>query len=327
MKALGSILRKAAQLTFLFLSVTAATFLLSSLIPGDFYSASRLDPIPQETIEQLRRRHGLDQPLHEQYLRWLGSLLRWDLGFSLFYRRPVASVVGEALANTLWLGLPALVIGLLGGMLLGAVHALVRERPFGYGLDLVSTLVISLPTLLLGLGALLLAAASHRFPIGGMSSWDLVDADFGIWLLDRMHHLVLPGLCLTLPILARVERLQCAATSSTLRRNYVRSAMARGLGKVRIFLRYVLRPSVNPVLASSGPLFASVLSGSLVLEVIFSWPGLGQATYNALFSRDLHLLVGCVTASSILLVAGNLAADLLLLKLDPGTRRPLEGGS
>ena len=133
---------------------------------------------------------------------------------------------------------------------------------------------------------------------------------------------MLPVSCLTLPILAYVEKIQCAATQDCLDEPYLRAARARGLRRHRIFFQYLLRPSLNPVVSTSGPLLGSILSGSLVLEVIFDWPGLGQVTYNALFNRDTALVVGCVVGSTILLVAGNLAADLLLLVLDPEGPRP-----
>ena len=150
----------------------------------------------------------------------------------------------------------------------------------------------------------------------------------GRWLLDRIHHLILPVLCLATPIFATTERIQCAAVESTILEPYLESARARGLRRGRIFLHHLLRPSLNPVVSISGPIIGSVLSGSLVLEVIFSWPGLGQVTYEALYNRDPYLLMGCVLCSGVLLVLGNQIADALLRLLDPragasiGGRRP-----
>jgi peptide/nickel transport system permease protein len=320
-KLLAVIGKRVLQLAVLAWLVVSATFILSSLIPGDFFSEQELDPsVRRQTVDQLRQRYGLDQPLLVQYGRWLGRCARLDLGESLFYQRPVRGIVLDALAKTLWMGIPALLLGLIGGVLLGAAHALHRNSILGFALDLVSTLAFALPTLLLGLGALLIAASTHWFPLGSMNSSSLQDPRLLAWLADRIHHLVLPVACLTLPILAYVERIQCAATQDVLRAPFVRAARARGLGRRRTFFRYLLRPSLNPILSTSGPLFGSILSGSLVLEVIFAWPGLGQVTLNALFSRDLSLVLGCVVGSTVLLVAGNLAADILLLGLDPRTR-------
>ena len=321
MKVFAAILKRILQLAVLSLLVASATFLLSSLNPGDFFSARELDPtVRRQTIDQMRQQYGLDQPLLVQYGRWLSRCVRLDLGNSLFYQQPVQGVVLDALTKTLWMGVPALMLGMIGGVLLGTMHALNRYTFIGLALDLLSTVALALPTLVLGLGALLIAASTHWFPLWSMSSTSLQDPHFLVGIADRIHHLVLPVACLTLPILVYVERIQCAATQDLLNEPYVRAARARGLPQQHIFLHYLLRPSLNPILSTSGPLLGSILSGSLVLEVIFTWPGLGQATLNALFNKDVPLVAGCVIGSTILLVAGNLAADILLLILDPRTR-------
>ena len=321
MRIVRLLLNRLLQLAALALLISLATFLLSALIPGDFYSAQELDPsVRQQTLDRLRQQHGLDRSFLAQYGRWLQRSVRLDFGDSEFFRRPVRSIMLDALAKTLWLGIPALLAGLAGGILLGAFHARFRDRPPGMALDLLSTLALALPTLVLGLAALLLAASTQWFPLGGMNSPDLQAATFLGWLWDRLEHLLLPAACLTIPILAYVERIQCAATGELLEAPHVRAARARGLSRPRIFFDYLLRPSLNPVLAASGPLLGAVLSGSLVVEVIFAWPGLGQVTYDALFNRDQPLIAGCVVGSAFLLVAGNLAADLLMLILDPRTR-------
>jgi peptide/nickel transport system permease protein len=321
------VLKRGSQLILIAVLVSLVAFLLSAIIPGDFFSTQVLDsPARQETVAQLRQKYGLDQPVYIQYWRWLKNLLRLDLGQSLFFQRPVAPIVADALTKTLWLGVPALIMGLGMGVLLGSIHALEGRRPFGRLLDLISTVVLSLPSLLLGLIALLIAAQTQWFPLGGMNSLTMQDA--GLWsrAFDRIHHLLLPVACLTAPVLASVERVQYAACQSILNEPYLRSARARGLSRWRIFFRYILRPGINPVLSISGPLLGGVLSGSLVLEVIFAWPGLGQITYDALFNNDLFLLAGCILGSSLLLVVGNLLADFALLCFDPRIRSPLRKG-
>jgi peptide/nickel transport system permease protein len=138
--------------------------------------------------------------------------------------------------------------------------------------------------------------------------------------------LFLPVTCLGIPVMASIERVQFAAIRDVNRELYLRCARSRGLRSTRIFIQYILRPCLNPVLSVSGPMIGWVLSGSLVLEVIFSWPGLGQITYDALFNSDLFLVAGCVIGSSILLVVGNLLADLAMVSLDPRTRSLTRGG-
>jgi peptide/nickel transport system permease protein len=281
-----------------------------------------VDPtISAETIQQMRHSYGLDLPVHQQYLRWLKNLARMDLGYSLFFRTSVRAVVLEALARTLWIGIPALILGIGAGILLGSLHALYGNRAAGQTLDFIFSVALSLPAIVLGLAALMLAAQTHWFPLGGMNSSSLQEPDFWRWLADRVHHLVLPVSCLVIPITATVERIQFAATRDSLQELFIRAARARGLGRSRIFVQYLLRPTLNPILSTSGPMIGGVLSGSLVLEIIFSWPGLGQITYDALFNRDLFLLVGCVVGSGFLLACGNLAADFMLFALDPRTRQ------
>ncbi len=321
MTIFAAILKRLLQLTVLALLVASATFLLSSWIPGDFFSAQGLDlAARRQNLEQLRHSSGLDQPLARQYVQWLERCARLDLGDSLFYGRPVRGVVLGALANTLWIGIPALAIGLLGGIFLGTLHGMRRGKPAAAALDVFSSAALGIPTLVLGLAALLFAARTAWFPLGSMNSIGAQDAPFLPWLFDRARHLILPVACLAVPVLAYVEKVQCAATRELAGEAYVCAARARGLLRRRIFMRHMVRPSLNPVLSTFGPLFGSVLSGSLVLEVIFAWPGLGQATYDALFARDDLLVIGCVVGSTALLVLGNLSADFLVLLLDPRTR-------
>jgi peptide/nickel transport system permease protein len=327
MRTFVFLLKHTAQLVLLALLVSFATFWLSSIIPGDFFSTQGMSSgVRAETVEQLRHQYGLDQPVHIQFSRWLSRLLRMDLGVSLFYQRPVTFIVADALAKTLWIGLPALILGFGGGVMLGALHGILGRRPLGRCLDLFSTVALSLPSLLLGLMALLLAARTQWFPLGGMSSLINPDAGLWYWITDRVRHLVLPVACLTIPVLASVERIQYAATRAHDNALYLRFARSRGLGAIRFFFHYILRPGLNPVLSISGPMLGAVLSGSLVLEVIFAWPGLGQITYDALFNNDLFLLAGCVVGSSLLLVVGNVLADFALVTFDPRTRSQLRRG-
>lgn len=307
---------------FLLLSLCAAllTFWLSSVIPGDFFSTHLLNPsVRIETVEQLRREHGLDQPFYTQFFLWVKNVVHLDLGQSMFYQRPVLSVVVNAITVTMWMALPALMLGAAAGVLFGTVHGLTAGRPIGKLLDVLSAIILSVPTLLVGITALLFAADTQIFPLGGIEPLEnpagLLD-----WMAGRARHLVLPVLSLAIPIAAYIERIQYSAAGEICREPYVRLARSRGLSRMRIFFHYVLRPGLNPVLSVSGPLLAGVLSGSLVLEVLFDWPGMGQITYDALFNSDLQLLTGCVMGSGLLLVSGNLLADFALILLDPRTR-------
>lgn len=314
------------QLALLVYLVTSASFFLTSLLPGDFFTILEANPdISRETIEQLRSQYGLTDPLWVRYGRWLRNSLQLNFGVSLYYGKPVVQVVSEALINTLWIGLPALALGLAAGVALGTLHAVQKDRLLGYLFDTISAVLLSLPPLILGIAALILASRSRWFPLGGMNSVDLTGGSGLLWVLDRLHHLALPTLCLALPVLATAERIQFAAALHALHEPFVRSAKARGLPASKIFLRYLVRPSLNPILSTLGPMLAGVLSGSLVLELIFSWPGLGKVTYDGLFNRDVFLVLGCVALAGTMLVLGNLVADMLLYLMEPRTRRQAAG--
>ena len=328
MELLRLTLNRTFQFVLLVFLVASATFLLSTLIPGDFFTSRELDPtVSRETIEGLRSNYGLDQPPLKQYAQWLRNAAALDLGFSLYYQLPVSAIVRRGLSHTLWIGLPALFLGLSAGIVFGSLHAWHVRRPLGTVLDFLAVIALSLPSLVLGLGALILAARSQWFPLGSMNSPSLPDPGLVAWLWDRLHHLILPVFCLGLPIAAYVERIQFSAASAEAESFFIRAARARGLHPARLFFQYWVRPALNPVLSVAGPLFAAALSGSLVIEILFAWPGLGQITYDALFSRDLFLLVGCVTAGGVLLIIGNIAADVLLHVIDPRTRTSEEAES
>ncbi len=321
MKILTVLTKRTLRLGLLAFTVTSATFFLVSLIPGDFFTALEANPnIRPETVARLREQYGLGDPVYLQYVHWLQRSLHLDFGYSLFYGRAVSSVVANALSNTLWMGFPALTLGLFAGAILGTFHAVHRHRPAGYLLDFLSAVTLSLPSLILGLASLMLASGTQWFPVGGMSSVSLESPNPLVWILDRLHHLALPVACIGLPVTAIVEKIQYSAAKDTLEQLHVRSARARGLSRRRILFMHILLPSLNPVLSVLGPLLGAVLSGSLVLETIFSWPGLGKATYDALFNTDIYLLLGCVACGGLLLALGNLVADLLLFLLDPRTR-------
>ncbi len=320
MKIAKFILGRLAQFAAIFLAVALITVFLSSLVPGDYFSRHLGDPtIQSETIGRWREQYGFDRPFYLQYLTWLKRAASGDLGVSLLYREPVGSLVADSLVKSLWLGIPALLLGFGLGVAAGSFHGMLKPGILKTSMDLMSSLSLCFPSLLLGLAGLLIAARTGWFPLGSMSSAGLPDAATGSWLLDRVRHLLLPVACLTVPILATVERIQFAAVQQSYNSIHLRAARARGLSRRRIVGGHIIRPALNPVLSTSGPIVAGVLSGSLVLEEIFSWPGLGHLTYVALTNRDIFLLLGCITASGTLLVLANIIAELSLFAIDPRT--------
>ena len=309
--------RRAAGGVAFVLVVTAITMGLARLTPGDATTGEALDMTVAER-EAMSAELGLDRPLVEQYGRWLGGLVRLDLGRSSLYRRPVAGLVGERAQNTALLAGAALVVATLIGIPLGCFTG--TGRSSGARLArMASLLVLSMPPLLASLALVFLAATTGWLPAGGMTS----SASSGTaWWMDVLWHLPVPVLALALPIAATLERIQSRAMTEAAARPFVRASLARGLS-VREALRVHAWPvSLAPVLGVYGVIVASVFSGSFVVEVVTAWPGLGRLLFDALRSRDVWLVAGCGAASAACLAVSTALVDVLHAALDP---RVLEG--
>jgi peptide/nickel transport system permease protein len=303
------------------IGVSALTFLLAEAAPGAYFDELRLDPrISAGTVAAMRARYGLDRPLPERYLQWLESVARGDMGFSVAYNRPVGPLLWPRVRNTLLLTVPATVLAWLIAVPVGIWAA---SRKGGW-VDSVAagatTALLGVPDLLLGLGLLLLAVRSGLFPTGGMVS--LGFDDLGPWqkIEDVMSHFFLPVTALilvSLPVLVRHVR---ASLIDVLGAPFIQAARATGIPERRLLFRHALRAAANPLISLLGLSIAGLLSASLVVETIMSWPGLGPFLLEAVAARDLHVVVAAVTCSTVLLVAGNLFADGLLYLADPRIR-------
>jgi peptide/nickel transport system permease protein len=313
--------RRLAHGLLLLAGVSVLSFLLTALAPGDFLSEMKLDPrISPETVAALRDRYGLDQPLPLRYLHWLQSVQRGELGYSFAYNSPVASLLWPRARNTLLLTLPATAMAWLIAVPLGAWCASQRGR-WGDRLCAVgTTALLVVPELLLGLGLLLFAVRTGYFPVGGMTSRRV--AELGSWaaVRDVAVHLVLPASALilaTLPMLVRHVR---ASLIDVLGTPFIQAARARGVPQRRLLFRDALRAAANPLLSLLGLSIAGLLSTSLVVEALMGWPGLGPLLLEAIGARDFHLVIGAVMCSTVLLLAGNLLADIMLYLADPRMR-------
>jgi peptide/nickel transport system permease protein len=303
------------------LGVSALSFLLAEAAPGSVVDELALNPrVSPSTIEAMRDRYGLDQSVPRKYLRWLQSIARGELGFSVAYNSPVGPLLWPRVRNTLLLTAPATVLAWLIAVPLGTWAA---SRHGGWA-DRVSagatTALLAVPDVLLGLGLLLLAVRTGYFPIGGMVS--VAFADLGPWgkAKDVMSHFLLPVTALTLvnvPVLVRHVR---TSLLDVLHAPFIQAARAKGLSERRLLFRHALRVAANPLVSLLGLSVAALLSASLVVETIMSWPGLGPLLLEAVIARDLHLVVGAVTCSTLLLIAGNLLGDGLLYLVDPRIR-------
>ena len=303
--------------------VATITFALIHLAPGDPFSAVMDNPNVNERVRAtLRAQYGLDRPLPEQFVRYIGQVARGDLGWSFSHDRPVAEVLATTLPNTLLL----MAIALTGSFALGILIALVQVARRGsttdHALSAVSLFFFSMPDFWLAILALL--AFTYwlpLFPVGG--TVDPVTHDYmglGARIVDRLRHLALPAITLTVLASPGVARYQRAALLDVLPADYIRTARLKGLTEREILRRHALRNALLPIISLLGLSFPALLTGAFFVEKIFVWPGMGLAVVTAIGSRDYPLVVGGVILGSIMVTAGSLLTDLLYAWADPRLR-------
>lgn len=317
------LLYRLAQGALVVALVVTACFALIRLAPGDpFFAVLDQPDVPVEAAAQMRADFGYDRPLAEQYVRFLGNVARGNLGYSHSRSRPVVEVLRALLPNTLLLMGTALFVGILGGIAIGAWQGWHAESPLSRWGDRAALAIVSVPEFVLAL-LLALGLALHWriFPIGGMRT------EFGptglAGVLDLLHHLVLPAGSLALVIGAIVARHQRSAMRTVRDAEFIRAARASGIPEHRLFWRHALRNALVPVLTVMGVLLASLVSGAVLVERIFAWPGMGRAMLEAVLYRDYPLVVGGVLVTSVGVVFGTIAADLAVAWADPRLRTRL----
>jgi peptide/nickel transport system permease protein len=313
------ILRRVLQTIPLLFGISLLTFLLLQLAPGDFLNQMAENPgISAETIEAMRVRFGLDQPWYVQYGKYVENvLLHFDFGQSFSRHQPVVEVLHDGLVNTLLLAGAAAVITWGLAIPLGVLAAVRQHSWVDRILSLTAFVWLSVPEILAGLVLLMFAARTGWFPVGGMHSLDYDELDtIGQWL-DVAHHLFLPALVVGLIPLASRMRQMRGSLLDVLRLDYVTTARSKGLSEPVVVLKHALRNALNPMITLFGYTLGALVSGSFIVEIIFSWPGLGRITLDALLTQDQYLVMGGELMASVVLIGGNLIADLLLVVADP----------
>jgi peptide/nickel transport system permease protein len=313
------ILTRVLQTIPLLAGISLLTFALLQATPGDFLNQMADNPgISPATIEAMRRNFGLDRPWYVQYGLYLRNLvLHFDFGESFSRHQPVFTVLREGLGNTLLLAVASAVVTWGLAVPLG-IWAAVRQHSWvDRGLSLVAFVWLSVPEILSGLLLLMLAARTGWFPVGGMRSLDYDDLTAWGQFLDIAHHLALPALVVGLIPLASRMRQMRSNLLDVLRLDYVTTARAKGLDERVVVFKHALRNALNPMITLFGYTLGALVSGSFIAEIIFSWPGLGRITLDALLTQDQYLVMGSVLMASLVLIAGNLVADILLAVADP----------
>ncbi|MFH1176089.1 MAG: ABC transporter permease [Acidobacteriota bacterium] len=317
----GWALRRLGAALLLLWLVATASFALVSLAPGDVTQRLGETRIAPAVRERWRRDFGLDRPWPKRYLQWLGSAVRGDLGSSWLYHRKVAAVLAEAIPKTLLLTTLGLALELGGGVALALVQL---RRPHGRGdrtITLASLTAYALPTFWVGLALLYLFA--YRFPIFPPSHMLSPAGELQRgWprLLDLAHHLVLPVAAIGITGVGAVARYLRGSLLDERTESYVLAARARGCSERRAVLVHALPNAMLPLITMVGMSLPFLVSGSLVVEVVFSWPGMGQVMYSAALARDVPLLLGGTLLAALAVMAGNLAADLAYAAVDPRVR-------
>jgi peptide/nickel transport system permease protein len=308
----------------LLIGASILCFLFSDLAPGGFFDEMKLNPqISSSTIAALRAQYGLDRPLPVRYGSWVQSVFRGEFGYSFAYNTSVRSLLLLRSRNTLFLTSLATILAWLIAVPLGVWIA---SHP-GKWVDRVcmggTSLLISLSELVLVLGLLYFAVRTHALPVGGMVSTGFEHLSLLEKVWDLGTHLIVPAAALTLaslPILVRHVR---ACLIEILGTPFVESARAHGIGQARMLFRHALPAAANPLISLFGLSVGGLLSGSLLVEVITGWPGLGPLLLESSMSRDLYVVVGIVMASTVFMICGNLLADVMLVAVDPRLRADL----
>lgn len=312
------ILKRLLHMIPLMLGITFLSFMIISLAPGDFLTTMTQNPqISAEHIEVLRVKYGLDQPWYIQYVTWLWNAAHLDFGYSFANQVPVFTLIGQCVVNTLILALSAALFAWGLAIPLGIMSAVRQNTWIDRGSSFVSFMGLSIPEVFFALLMVFFAAKTGWFPVGGMKSIDFEYLPPLGQFTDLLHHLILPTIVLGSVSMAGRMRQMRANLLDTLLQDYIQTARAKGLSEGAVIFRHALRNAINPLITLFGFTLADLLSGAFLVEVVMSWPGLGRLTLDALFARDLYLVMGSLIMASVMLILGNLAADIMLAMNDP----------
>jgi peptide/nickel transport system permease protein len=312
------LIRRLAHMVPLLLGITFLAFLVVDLAPGDFFARLRMNPsFPPESVEALKREFGYGDPLPVRYARWLWNVVHLDLGVSIAYRVGVRELIGMRVVNTLVLATASVLFTWTLAIPLGIFAALHPRTPIDRGLSFVAFFGMSIPNFFLAFLLLFAALNTGWFPVGGTTSVGYESLSLAGRLGDRLSHLVLPVIVLGTSGMATLMRLMRANVLEIKEADFVRTARAKGLPDRVVFGKHVLRNVLNPFVTLAGYQLGGLLGGAALIEIVMNLQGLGTLMFEAVLSRDIHLVMASVLIGAVLLLVGNLLADLALKALDP----------
>lgn len=317
------IVKRLLQALLTLLLASALSFFIIQLAPGDYLDSLRQNPkISPERIEELRQQFGLDKSWWEQYARWLWQIVtRGDFGTSFVYQRSVASLLWERIPATLLLAIASLIVTWAIAIPLGIIAAVKQNHWMDRLLQVLSYTGQGFPSFITALLLLIFAQnTSPLFPVGGMTSIDHADLNSFGKFLDIAWHLILPTIALSITSFAGLQRITRGELLDVLRQDYIQTARAKGLPENRVIYVHALRNAINPLITLLGFELASLLGGAFIAEFFFNWPGLGRLILQAVLAQDLYLVMASLIMGAVMLIIGNLLADLLLKAVDPRIR-------
>lgn len=305
----------------LVIGISLISFFIIQLAPGDFLTQQALNPqVSAERIAQERARFGLDKPIYLQYLIWLKNILHLDFGYSFAYRLPVFTLIKSRLYNTFILSLSAMIFTWVLSIPLGILSAVKQYSWLDKLISIFAFLGLAIPNFFFALLLLYMAMKTGWFPVGGMYSINYESLSLGGKIWDRIYYLILPTIVLGTSGMAGLVRQMRGNLLDYLKADFIITARAKGLSERVVILKHAVRNAVNPLITLFGFALPGLLSGAALTEIVMSWPGLGRLMLEAVLKMDLYLVMGSLIMGAVLLILGNLVADLLLVWVDPRIR-------
>ena len=305
----------------LLIAMSLLTFILMQMTPGNFFDTLKLDPtISAETIERYEKLYHLDKPVLSQYLQWLKNLGRMEFGYSFYYNVPVSKVLAGRLFNTFLLSIASMALTWVVAIPLGIWAAVNRNNFNDKALQITSFMALSMPSFFLALLLLYIVSQTGGLPLGGMHSanYDQLSTWGKFW--DIVRHLTIPAVVLSVGSIASLQRIMRGNFLDVMRQQYILSARAKGLPENKVIYKHALRNAINPLITLFGYELSSLLGGAALIEIICNWPGLGSLMLTAVRAKDVYLVMSSMLMGGVLLLAGNLVADILLAWSDPRIR-------
>lgn len=320
MQILIYILKRILQTIPLLIIVSLISFFIIRLSPVDPLAELRLNPsVSKETLQAETQRLGLDKPIIIQYAKWAKSFIKGDLGITSNGEQ-VSTKLKERIPNTLLLTIIVIFMSWLVAIPLGIIAAINQKSAFDRILTILTSIGMAIPSFFFAVLLLIFAVKTGWFPIGGLTSSNFSEMTFAGQVKDIAYHLVLPVTVLFTLSLAGLQRQMRANLLDVLDSDYVKFARAKGLSETKVVLKHALRNAVNPLITLLGFEFAGLLSGAALTEYVFQYPGLGRLILEAVLKSDINLVMASLMMGAIMLVVGNLIADILLILSDPRIR-------